>query len=71
MQEPEQKQLFTELNLEESTIINGGYNENSQYHRTFLGFQLCPRSYYSDNRYSPDYKRYNSNYYKGNRRGYY
>jgi len=71
MPESQQKQLFTELNLEESTTINGGYNENSQYRRSFLGFQLCPRSYYGYNRNSPNYQRYNSNYYKGNIRGYY
>ncbi|MCL2931782.1 MAG: hypothetical protein MGG11_05710 [Trichodesmium sp. MAG_R03] len=71
MQESQQQQLFTELNLEESTTINGGYNDNYQDYRSFLGFQLCPRSYDGYNRYSPDYKRYNSNYYKGNTRGYY
>ena len=71
MQESQQQQLFTELNLEESTTINGGYNENYPYHRSFLGIQICPRSYYDYYRYSPDYKRYNSNYYKGNIRGYY
>ncbi len=71
MQEPQQRQLFTELNSAESTTINGGYNENYQYRRSFLGFQLCPRSYYGYNRYSPDYQRYNSNYYKGNIKGYY
>ena len=66
-----QKQLFTELNAEQSTTINGGYNENYQYHRSFLGFQLCPRSYYGYNRYSSNSQRYNSNYYNGNIRGYY
>ena len=71
MQESQQKQLFTELNLEESTKINGGYNENNQYRRIFLGFQPCPRSYYRYNSYSPESKRYNSNYYKGNLKGYY
>ncbi|MCL2924767.1 MAG: hypothetical protein MGF17_09110 [Trichodesmium sp. MAG_R04] len=71
MQEYQQQQLFTELDSEESTTINGGYNENYQDHRSFLGFQICPRSYYDYHRYSPDYKRYNSNYYKGNTRGYY
>ncbi|MGD1805187.1 hypothetical protein ACP6PL_07060 [Dapis sp. BLCC M126] len=71
MQESQQRQLFIELNSEESTTINGGYNENNQYRRSFLGFQLCPRSYYGYNRYSSDYQRYNSNYYKGNIRGYY
>ncbi|MDJ0518640.1 MAG: hypothetical protein QNJ74_21075 [Trichodesmium sp. MO_231.B1] len=71
MQESQQKQFFTELNSEESTTINGGYNENYQHRRSFLGFQLCPRSYYGYNRSSPDYERYSSNYYKGNIRGYY
>ncbi|MEB3341039.1 MAG: hypothetical protein VKJ25_09730 [Okeania sp.] len=71
MQESQPKQLFTELNLEESTKINGGYNENNQYRLNFLGFQLCPRSYYKYNRYSPEYKPYSSNYYKGNIKGYY
>lgn len=71
MQAPPKKQIFTELTCDESTTINGGYNENYQYRRGFLGFHPCPRSYYSYNRYSPDYQRYNSDYYKGNIRGYY
>ena len=71
MQESQQKQLFTELNSEESITINGGYNENYQYRRSFLGFPICPRSYYGYNRYSPDSQRYNSHYYKGNTKGYY
>ena len=32
MQESLQKPLFTELNLEESTKVNGGYNENYSYY---------------------------------------
>ncbi|NEP88234.1 MAG: hypothetical protein F6K18_16135 [Okeania sp. SIO2C2] len=71
MQELQKKQLFTKLNSKESTYINGGYNENYQYRRNFLGFQLCPRSYYGDNRYYSDYQPYNYNYYKGNIKGYY
>ena len=71
MQQSQKQQLFTELNLEESIIINGGYNENYKYYRSFLGFQICPRSNYNYNRYSPNNKRYNYNYYKGNTRGYY
>ncbi|WP_124145576.1 MULTISPECIES: hypothetical protein [Okeania] len=71
MQELQKKQLFTKLNPKESTYINGGYNENYQNRRNFLGFQLCPRSYYGDNRYYSDYQPYNSNYYKGNIKGYY
>ncbi|MDJ0555356.1 MAG: hypothetical protein QNJ68_13120 [Microcoleaceae cyanobacterium MO_207.B10] len=71
MPKPPNKQLFTEISSEESTKINGGYNEISQYRRTFLGLHICPRSYYSYNRSSSDYQRYNSDYYKGNLRGYY
>ena len=63
--------VFRELNSDESTIINGGYNESSEYRRSFLGFQICSRSYYGYNRNSPEYQRYNSDYYKGNIRGYY
>ncbi|NEP80246.1 MAG: hypothetical protein F6K17_20015 [Okeania sp. SIO3C4] len=71
MQEPQKNKFFTELNSEQSTKINGGYNENYQYRRNFLGFQVCPRSYYGYNPYSSDNQSYNSNYYKGNIKGYY
>ncbi len=71
MQEFQKKPLFTEINSKESTIINGGYNENYQYHRSFLGRPICPRSYYSYKDHSTNYQHYSSNYYKGNIKGYY